>query len=492
MSDLLGLALGGVRAARTALETVGDNVANAATPGYVRRRPVLASLAPARANSPFEKDPVAAGGVEVRGIARAVDLILVDSLRRAESQVALLGAAERWLALVEASLSGPASLARPLEEFFASLSDLTADPASLPVRETVLARARQLAARFNASAGELARLVSDLDAEAEVAARQLTSLARSLADVNAQLRRATAGGGAAVSLADTRDRLLTEMASLVAIDVRFSARGEAEVRVGDAGGVLVVDGQRSEPILLRREVGGGFGLAVGPDGAETAPILGGALLGLTLAGRRLADARERLDQLALELASDLNAAHQAGVDLAGADGQPLFATRRLVVTPAAGNGGGARIEAVLADGAAPPPLRLTWNAAAGQWRLARADDSAAVSGSFPLSLDGVTVTGAGPPGPATCSGSKRNRARRASTSGPCRQRPWRRPPDSWPTPSPRTEGPAASTFASALSSTRRPFRPSRRPSASRWARAPWSPFGMRPMWWWRRARWAIG
>lgn len=399
MSDLLGLALSGVRAARTALETVADNVANAATPGYTRRIAQMGALIPATSNGPFERDPMAAGGVEVRGIARAVDLILQDSLRRSEGNVALLSGAERWLSLGETSLSGPASLAAPISDFFASLSDLAADPSSLAVRGIALSRADTLAQRFNAGAEEIARLTQELEIEGRVEADRLTSLARALAEVNAQLRRATPGGGAAAGLADSRDRILSEIAGLAAIDVQLGPRGEAQVRVGDAAGPLLVGGDRSQPAQLKLLPSGGFILGLGPQGLEEGVLTGGSLLGLSMARQKLAEVGHGLDVLAERLAADINAVQQQGVDLAGEDGQPLFVTQRTIVSAAGGNGGTARITATLADGAAPPPLRLTWNAADQTWRLARADDSDFVIGNFPLSLDGVTVEGRGTPLP---------------------------------------------------------------------------------------------
>ncbi|WP_448577672.1 flagellar hook-associated protein FlgK [Thermaurantiacus sp.] len=399
MSDLLGLALSGVRAARTALETVADNVANAATPGYTRRVAQMGAILPATANSPFERDPMAAGGVDVRGIARAVDLILQDSLRRSEGNVAMLSGAERWLALAETSLSGPGSLAAPMSDFFSSLSDLAADPASLAVRAIALSRADALAQRFNAGAEEIARLTRDLETEGRVEADRLTSLARALAEVNAQLRRASPGGGAAAGLADSRDRILAEIAGLAAIDVQLGPKGEAQVRLADASGPLLVSADRSQPVALKLLPSGGFLLGLGPQGLEEGVLAGGKLLGLSMARRKLAEVGGRLDQLAERLAADINAVQQQGVDLGGADGQPLFATRRIIVTAAGGNGGTARITATLADGAAPPPLRLTWNAVDQIWRLARADNSDAVEGSFPLALDGVTVEGRSAPFP---------------------------------------------------------------------------------------------
>lgn len=397
MSDLLALALGGVRAARTALETVGDNVANAATPGYSRRIAQMGAILPATANGPFERDPMAAGGVEVRGIARAVDLILQDSLRRSEGDVAMLATAERWLSLVEAGVTGPASLAEPLSSFFAGLADVAADPSSLAVRATFLARADSLAQQFRAGAAELARLDVDLATEARVGSDRLTSLARALTEVNAQLRRATPGGGAAAGLADARDRLLGEIAGLAAIDVQLGPKGEARVRVGDGAGPLLVDGDRSEPARLKPAGAGGFVLGLGPDGADEGVLTGGSMLGLSLARQKLGQARTRLDALAERLAADMNAVHRQGVDLSGADGADLFSTRRIAVVTAAGNGGSARVSATLADGAEPPPLRLSWNAETQEWRLARADDSDFVTGTLPLTLDGVTVEGRGTP-----------------------------------------------------------------------------------------------
>lgn len=392
MSDLLGLALSGVRATRIALEQIGDNVANAATPGHVRRTVQMGSILPPAALSPFERDKVGAGGVEVRGIVRAADLIRQDSLRRTEGDLAMLNAAERWLSLTQATLTGAASLAGPIGEMFASLGDLVSDPASTAVRATFLSRADALAQRFNASADSLERLERDLKADADIEATRLTSLARALADVNLQLRRSTPGGGAAAGLADRRDKLLNELAGIVTIDVRIGEKGVVDVRVGDAAGPLLVEGPRSVAARAIRAADGGFELRLGPQGQdEGAPVLGGTIAGLSVARQLLTQASQRLDDLADRIAEEFNAVHQNGVDDFGNDGQPLFATLTMRVTAAAGNGGTARVRADLADGAAPGPLRLSYNAAANEWTLAREDNSDFVTGAPPLTLDGVTV-----------------------------------------------------------------------------------------------------
>ena len=55
MSDLLSIGAAGVRAVQAALAQVGDNVANADTPGYVRRGVRLAT-GPSGAGTPLSRD----------------------------------------------------------------------------------------------------------------------------------------------------------------------------------------------------------------------------------------------------------------------------------------------------------------------------------------------------------------------------------------------------------------------------------------------------
>ncbi|MFQ3664291.1 MAG: hypothetical protein SNJ69_18105, partial [Chloroflexaceae bacterium] len=73
-----------------ALEAVADNVANAATPGYVRRVPNLGTTPGGGALSPLERDLLTGNGVQLAGLARATDLLRADSLRRAEGDVLAL------------------------------------------------------------------------------------------------------------------------------------------------------------------------------------------------------------------------------------------------------------------------------------------------------------------------------------------------------------------------------------------------------------------
>lgn len=389
MSDLLGIAQSGVRAYARALETVADNVANAATPGHVRRTTDLASAGVASAAGPLDVDPPGGSGVRIEGVRRAADLLELGALRRSESLVGALETADSWLSTVQTVLTGANALDKPLDGLFAAFADVAGDPANLALRQILLQRAETLADRFNRSASELQRLDRELRQAAEVDASELERLAEGLAALNRQIRRASPESGAAASLADERDRLLSRMAALAAIEVRLDERGQAEVRVPDAGGPLLVRGDRAQSVRVAAGPAG-FELRLGPSGGDSAAVIaGGTLLGLAMARAELLQAQSRLDALADRVATDVNEVHAAGVDLEGNPGGALFTRGRPLVIPAGANGGDARIAARLEPGASPPSLRLSWDGS--EWTLARADNSATVTGSPPLTLDGVTV-----------------------------------------------------------------------------------------------------
>jgi flagellar hook-associated protein 1 FlgK len=395
MSDMLSIGQSGVRAYSHALDTLADNVANASTPGHVRRTAELSPANQGGSRGPLDLDPGGGAGVRLTAIVRAVDQLQLDTLRRAEGDVAALDVSTRWLRTVEAAITGPNALATPLNAFFGSLSDLASDPANPAVRETVLTRATTLADQFNRSAADLDRLDLDLLAETRTEARALNDLSLGLADVNGRLRRATEGSAAFAALADERDRLLAKVAGITTIDVQIDAKGQATVRIPDAGGALLVSG--SDAVSARViPAATGVELRLGPTGAdERATLLSGSLAGLSAARIQLAEARTRLDSLADRVAGEMNAAHAQGIDFDGNDGGLLFDTRRPVPDAARANGGSARIDATLADGAALLPMTLRFDS--GQWILARDDLGGSVTGALPLTLDGLTVDGLGTP-----------------------------------------------------------------------------------------------
>lgn len=392
MSDMLQIAQSGARAHSRALDIVADNVANANTPGYVRR---TVSLSPALSsgNGPLSTDPMGGNGVRLTSVNRAVDALQLETLRRSEGDVAALDAAQRWLRVTQSTLTGPAGIDEPYAAFTDSLAQLTTDPTDLSQRQIFLMRAQGLTERFQQSATELEGLQQGVRAEARGEAANLTSLAQELATLNGQIRRASNGSAAQASLFDQQDKILAQMSTIVAIDVQHDQMGQVTVRIPDAGGPVLVAGNESRYARIE-ENGAGFELRIGPKGDdEIAPTGSGTLSGLAAAAQKISEAQTRLDDLATRLATDYNTAHENGVDLNGNDGTALFSTVRPEVSADAANGGDARITATLAPGASLDEMRLIFDGT--DWTLSDSNSNS-VTGSMPLSLNGLTVEAAAP------------------------------------------------------------------------------------------------
>src|SRR3546814_19871560 len=99
MSDLLGIGASGLRAYSAALATIGDNIANAQSPGFARRalrlhEPMAAGdTALIRAN-------VRPGGVEIGGIDRSVDGWLIEDSRISSGDAERAATRLEWMGRV--------------------------------------------------------------------------------------------------------------------------------------------------------------------------------------------------------------------------------------------------------------------------------------------------------------------------------------------------------------------------------------------------------
>lgn len=397
MSDLLAIASSGLRSYRAALDAMGENVAGANTPGFARRDIQLRGLA-AGALGPLYRPTATGLGVDVVAIRRAHDAFLSADARFAEADLARLNTTAAWLGEIETTLSaGGASIGIAITDFYNAAQGVAADPGTAVARNLMLEAADTLATRFRDSADGLDTVARAIDRDLDGGVALVNNLARQVASVNGRLKRTPEGSGTSAALMDERDRILTELAKVAAIEVREGARGVVAVRLGDALGPPLVD-LTTTYRLVAATGAGGPGVKVAKGGADaTNAVLGGELAGLVAAGRRLAEARAGLDALAGDLAANLNLAHAGGVDLAGAAGEPLFALQKVEITGSPANVGAAAVDTEVADGAplAAVGYDLSYDAGTALWTLARRDGSGTTTGVGALTLDGLTVTPTG-------------------------------------------------------------------------------------------------
>jgi flagellar hook-associated protein 1 len=331
MSDLLNIGASGLRAYSRSLATVSDNIANAQTPGYARRTLELRDM-PGIGTNPLLRPHVQPGGVESAGITRAT-----DEWVQAEARVAA-GEGERTrlrmaaTSNVEAVLSDDQSrVTAGLTALFTAADRLTAEPNSQPLRRQFLDAAGDVAGGLRAVAGRLGDLSAATQQAALADVADVNDALTALGKVNLSLLGARPGSTQEASLLDERDRLIDRAAAQLDVTASFGNRGTVTLRSATGGETLV--GPGTVPTV---------GLTAAPNGQIAVtlggvplPVSSGRLAGHVEASAHIADQRAAIDTLATSIVGQLNAAHQAGVDAAGAPGQPLFAVTGGAATLAA-------------------------------------------------------------------------------------------------------------------------------------------------------------
>lgn len=391
MTDLLGIGASGIAAYQTALGVVGDNVANADTPGYVRRTVVMKAAPAGGAGAPQSRDSGGGNGVTVADIGRASDALKAGAARDADSDLSRITTRADWLTRLQSALgTGDASLTKLIGGFFDAAQGLSASPASTAARTIFLDRADQTAAAFRSTASALTSTTADLSTATTTQVAQVNRLTASLAAINVAVTRSGGTGEAGAALLDQRDAALASLATFVRIGVTDTGRGTVDVRLGDGPGAsLLVSGATATAIGINAN--GDAVLHPTHDPVVVRLPASGSLAGLVEAARRVAATATAIDALATRFATGANDQHMAGVDAAGNDGTPLFATTTFDVVPGRANGGAAAVGVAVGDAAlAASGYVLGFDGVA--WRLARGDGSGAATGPGPLTLDGVTVS----------------------------------------------------------------------------------------------------
>lgn len=327
MSDLLRIGLSGVTAYRTALAAVGENVANAETPGFSRRS-VRLQEAPSGAGTSdiVHRDAILFGGVETVAIERAWDAFRAAEARQAASSAARSASREQWLTAIEGALDdGGAGIGASLTGFFAAATTLAGDPGDPLGRSAVLTALQDVAGAFRTTAAALERTAGGIAEAARLDLAGLNGDLAALHKINGSIRLAAAGGTARAAMEDERDRLVAGIAARVAVDATIAGDGTVKLTAAGASAAILLDGAGPAFATMAAAPDGRLSFQLTKSGsAMPLPLSGGSVAGLASAATATADRRRDLDLLAGDFATALNVWSAGGLDSAGAAGGPLL------------------------------------------------------------------------------------------------------------------------------------------------------------------------
>lgn len=332
-------------AGQRALDVTGHNIANANTPGYSRQ--VATQVATDPLYVPALNRPAGAGqigtGVAVDRIERMRDQFLEQRMRQEQQTTGRWSARRDSLAQVELMLNEPSEsgIRSSLDLYWQSLQELSKNPENEAVRTLVAERAQLLGDSLQHSSRQLEQLRLDVDAAIEVNVDRVNTLSQRIATLNIQIGKVVSMGDQPNDLLDERDRLTSELSTL--LDITVVDRGRGQISVA-AGGFSLVEGEKGYNLTVIQDVvpdGGGSGTRLGritwADSGTTVSLRGGAIQGqLEVRDELVPSWTAKLDELASAIITETNNIHQQGFDLNGLPGGVFFvgtSARDIAVIP---------------------------------------------------------------------------------------------------------------------------------------------------------------
>lgn len=214
-----------------ALQVVGNNISNAASPDYTRLTPLL---------DPLQGTPIAGNlqpgaGVALSAIQRNINEALEARLRLA------IGAQTGAISLEQAtvqmelffddlSLTG---VGTRLDEFFNMFDELLNAPEDIAIRDLAISSGVTLAESLKTLRVQLTSLSDDLDSQIAGLAARADGIARQIGQLNQEITEAEAGRQTqATALRDQRDGLLRDLSEIFDVTVREQENGMINIYVG--------------------------------------------------------------------------------------------------------------------------------------------------------------------------------------------------------------------------------------------------------------------
>jgi flagellar hook-associated protein 1 len=323
-SSLMSLGTSALYAAYAQLQTTGNNIANANTPGYSRQSVQLQTAGSASNGAGFF-----GRGVTVASVTRASNMFLTQQAVAAGSTAAADGVRRDLLSQLEqVFVGGEAGLGRAANQIFNAAAEMAVTPGDLSARQAMLGRLEDFASLARSASDQIESLQANLVNDVQGGVSEVNTLGSELAKLNGAIAAATRRGQMPNDLLDQRDEMIKRIGQQVEVQTVIGPDQTASVFVGS--GQTLVLGIASNRLVAMADPLDASHISVGVSNggqitALTTSAIGGGQIGglLHFQDADLGDARNRLGQLVTGLASALNDQQALGLDLQGQPGAAL-------------------------------------------------------------------------------------------------------------------------------------------------------------------------
>jgi flagellar hook-associated protein 1 FlgK len=328
LSGTLNTSLAGLQVTQQALQIVGANVANAQTPGYVRKT--------------LTQTETAAGStisVRMASINRELDTLIQTQLRQATSGGSYADKLSELYQQLQTIYGAPGSATGVdtlFNNFTTAMHSLAASPNSFAAQSTAVNSAQLLSRQLNAMSNGIQTMRGAAEQGIAADVQAANSALQQIATINGQVATSNAADPTAAALMDERDRLIDQLSSLMDIHIVKGQFNQVSVYTG-SGTQLVADqaaklsfnpqGTLAPSALWNANPtmsGVGTIMLTPPGGGSLDLIAGGAIQSgeiatyLQMRDKILPQAQKQLDEFAAQMSQALSDQTIAGTPVIAA------------------------------------------------------------------------------------------------------------------------------------------------------------------------------
>jgi flagellar hook-associated protein 1 FlgK len=319
-------------AQQRAIEVTGQNVANVNTDGYSRQRVDMQSVGGTAVPAIWSVSNQVGSGVDADTVTRIRDAFLEARAQTEHASTSSLTVQDDTYTQVQQAFREPGTtgIQSMLSDFWAGFGDIANNATDPGARSQLLQRAQTLAAGLHTTTGALDQQWSQTRDGLSTLLTDVNATARSIAELNQNIKSATMSKLQSNDLQDKRDTLVLQLADQIGATATPMDDGTLTVTVG---GISLVSGNNAIQLSL---TGGNSAADVNADPAANSIAIvttpgsavvraGGTAAGqLTTMNSIIPGYEKQLDGVAQQLADQVNSVHETGYDLYGTQGGAFF------------------------------------------------------------------------------------------------------------------------------------------------------------------------
>jgi len=294
---------------KRALSVTANNVANANNADYSRQRTIFSSVAP------DNRTRLAIGaGVQISDIQRIRNSILDKQIREYSENQSAAKKQSDALGSIENLFSEPTKqgLSNMINKFFNSWNNLSVDPTSIALRNSVINSAQQLTGKLQNIYEGINSQRGDLQKDAENLVGQINNYTKDLKEINKRIYESSVVGNNVNDLLDKRDKILKGLSQIVNTQVNIDQNGVANVSIG---GIFAVDRLHQINFQVATDKSGKFSVLTQDGNARVTIRKGKLYADYNTVNNLIPDYKSQLDSFAFALKDNVNAEHRKGYSL---------------------------------------------------------------------------------------------------------------------------------------------------------------------------------